>query len=63
VKGIDDKDTAMAQTVGLPLAIATKLVASGKIRARGVVLPITSEFYDPILAELSAYGITMNEVR
>jgi saccharopine dehydrogenase-like NADP-dependent oxidoreductase len=53
--------TAMAKTVGLPLAIAAKLLMTGKIKARGVRIPITPEFYDPILAELKAENIGLVE--
>jgi saccharopine dehydrogenase (NADP+, L-glutamate forming) len=61
--GFDDIYTAMAKTVGLPLGIATKLIASGSVRQRGVIIPITPEFYTPILSELAALGITLAEKR
>ncbi len=54
--GEDATDTAMAKTVGLPLGIATKLLIQGKIEARGVQIPITPEFYNPILSELETLG-------
>ncbi len=54
--GDDAIDTAMAKTVGLPLGIATKLLLQGKIEARGVQIPITPEFYNPILSELGELG-------
>jgi len=54
--GEDAIDTAMAKTVGLPLGIATKLLLEGKLEARGVQIPITPEFYEPILEELEALG-------
>ncbi len=53
--------TAMAKTVGLPLGIATKLLAEGKIKSRGVQIPVASEFYDPILSELKTLGIGLEE--
>ena len=59
--GNDDVDTAMAKTVGLPLGIATKLILQGKIKARGVVIPITPEFYNPVLEELAGFDITLSE--
>ncbi len=61
--GVDDAHTAMARTVGLPLGIAARLVASGQIQARGVVIPITREFYIPILDELAQQGIVLNETQ
>jgi len=59
--GSDEVQTAMAKTVGLPLGIAAKLILQNKFRAVGVVIPVTYEFYSPILTELSAYGIALQE--
>lgn len=53
-EGMDSSKTAMAITVGLPLAIATKLVLTGKVLKPGVQMPITKEWYGPILDELEA---------
>lgn len=59
--GKNQTETAMAITVGLPLAIATKLLLQGKIKHYGVVLPIDKEMYEPILEELRTFGITFEE--
>ena len=59
--GTDSVDTAMAQTVGLPLAIAAKLICLDKIKSRGVIMPVTAEFYEPILEELKTLGIELTE--
>jgi saccharopine dehydrogenase-like NADP-dependent oxidoreductase len=61
VKGEDSVHTAMAKTVGLPLAIAAKLLMQGKIQVRGVVIPTLPEFYNPIMKELEEFGISMIE--
>lgn len=61
VIGEDRTHTAMAQTVGLPMAIAAKLVLNGKIQERGVLLPLKPEFYVPILDELGELGIAFEE--
>jgi saccharopine dehydrogenase-like NADP-dependent oxidoreductase len=61
--GTDEKYTAMAKTVGWPLAIATKLLAFDKIKSRGVVIPTTPEFYEPILDELATLGIALMETQ
>jgi saccharopine dehydrogenase-like NADP-dependent oxidoreductase len=53
--------TAMAKTVGYPLAIAAKLLLTGKIKSRGVQIPTSKEFYDPILAELETLGFDFIE--
>jgi saccharopine dehydrogenase-like NADP-dependent oxidoreductase len=60
-KGDDGVETAMAKTVGLPLGIATKLLLEGKIKERGVQIPIEKEFYEPILEELKMFGINLVE--
>ncbi|MES2591826.1 MAG: saccharopine dehydrogenase C-terminal domain-containing protein [Bacteroidota bacterium] len=62
VKGEDQVYTAMAKTVGLPLAITAKLILLGKIQARGVVIPTIKEIYEPLLAELEQFGIQFEEV-
>ena len=59
--GKDNKFTAMSDTVGLPLGIAAKLLLSGKIKGRGVKLPIEREIYLPVLSELEQLGITFEE--
>ena len=59
--GDDQTYTAMAKTVGLPVAIATLLILNGKITTPGVQLPIKSEVYLPILKELEEYGVVFNE--
>jgi len=59
--GEDQTYTAMAKTVGLPVAIATLAILNGKITTPGVQIPITKEVYTPILEELKDYGITFKE--
>ncbi|MFM8742406.1 MAG: saccharopine dehydrogenase family protein [Cytophagales bacterium] len=58
-KGDDETRTAMAKTVGLPLGIAAKLLLQGKIKQRGVAIPVTNEFYEPVLNELGEMGIRL----
>ncbi len=53
--------TAMAKTVGLPVAIATLQILNQKITTPGVQIPISKEVYAPILDELKTFGITFNE--
>lgn len=59
--GDDQTYTAMAKTVGLPVAIATLQILNGTISRPGVQLPITKEVYEPILKELEEYGVIFNE--
>lgn len=60
-KGEDITHTAMSKTVGLPLAIAAKLVLNGQIKSRGVAVPTTKEIYEPILEELQQFGVSIVE--
>ncbi|MEP3838179.1 MAG: saccharopine dehydrogenase C-terminal domain-containing protein [Algibacter sp.] len=59
--GEDQTYTAMAKTVGLPVAMAALAILNGKIKTPGVQIPITKEVYQPILKELENYGITFQE--
>ncbi|MEY4834096.1 MAG: hypothetical protein RI980_211 [Bacteroidota bacterium] len=59
--GDDQTYTAMAKTVGLPVAIATLKILNGEIQTTGVQLPISKEVYLPILKELEQYGVVFKE--
>lgn len=59
--GEDQTYTAMAKTVGLPVAMATLLILNGKIKTPGVQLPIQEEVYLPILKELEEFGVVFKE--
>lgn len=59
--GEDQTYTAMAKTVGLPVAIATLKILNKEITTTGVLRPITKEIYDPILKELAENGIVFKE--
>ena len=59
--GDDQIYTAMAKTVGLPVAIATLQILNGNIKTPGVQLPVNKEVYEPILKELEAYGVVFIE--
>ncbi len=61
VIGEDQTYTAMAKTVGLPVAIATLAILNEKIKTPGVQIPLTKEVYKPILDELKRFGIGFNE--
>ncbi|MFD0761363.1 saccharopine dehydrogenase family protein [Lutibacter aestuarii] len=53
--------TAMAKTVGLPVAIATLKILNKEITTPGVQIPINKEVYEPILVELEENGIVFKE--
>ena len=59
--GENETLTAMAKTVGLPLAIACKLLLEGRLISRGVVIPLQKEIYEPILREVKGLGIKLEE--
>jgi len=61
--GEDQIYTSMSNTVGLPVAIAAKMILNGQIRKHGVTLPIEKEIYTPILKELEDYGILFSETK
>jgi saccharopine dehydrogenase (NADP+, L-glutamate forming) len=57
--GDDAVNTAMAKTVGLPLAIATQLLVQLQISETGVVIPTRKKIYQPILKALKPLGIEL----
>ena len=59
--GDDEIYTAMAKTVGLPVAMAAILILNEKIKTFGVQLPTKKEVYEPILNELEHYGVVFKE--
>jgi saccharopine dehydrogenase (NADP+, L-glutamate forming) len=61
VKGDDASRTAMAKTVGLPLAMAAILILQEKISLRGLQIPLHSEIYGPVLQGLKKEGIEFSE--
>ena len=54
--------TAMAKTVGLPVAFAALLILNNKTNLTGVQTPIHKELYIPILKKLENYGIKFEEL-
>lgn len=63
VKGDDPLRTAMAKTVGLPLAMAALLLLQEKISVRGLHIPTHQEIYVPVLEALQKEGIKFNDRR
>ena len=59
--GTNQRHTAMAKTVGLPVAIAAIKILNEEITTPGVQLPIKKEVYEPILKELKDHGIEFQE--
>ncbi len=61
--GQPDGDSSMSRLVGLPAAIAAKLVLCGEIDLSGVQVPVIPEIYAPVLAELEQLGVSFAEKR
>ncbi|MBF0201687.1 MAG: saccharopine dehydrogenase NADP-binding domain-containing protein [Desulfamplus sp.] len=59
--GTPGGDSSMSKTVGLPAAIAAKLICLGEIDVRGVCIPVYPEIYRPVLDELERLNIKFNE--
>ncbi|TBW30077.1 saccharopine dehydrogenase family protein [Gramella sp. KN1008] len=59
--GEDQSKTAMAKTVGLPVAMAAIMILNKEITTPGVQLPINREVYEPILKKLESHGIIFKE--
>ena len=61
VKGENQNHTAMAKTVGLPLAICVKNFLTGKFNLSGVQIPTDKQIYLPLLEELKNLGVIFEE--
>lgn len=61
VEGASSRKTAMAKTVGLPLAYAVEMIIKNDINAPGLYLPIIPSIYEPILNRLEKNGIEFRE--
>jgi hypothetical protein len=60
--GIPYGDTSMSRTVGLPAAIAARMILHGEMSGlTGVHVPMIPEIYEPVLAELAVLGISLTE--
>jgi saccharopine dehydrogenase-like NADP-dependent oxidoreductase len=60
LEGENKEKTAISDTVGLPLAIGTRLLFEDKFTLAGIHRPTHPDLYQPILKELTQYGITMH---
>lgn len=61
LKGEDSINTAMATTVGLPLAMSVCAYLKGEIQMTGLHIPIDARIYQPILKSLADEGIVFEE--
>ena len=61
LEGDDELKTAMSKTVGMPIAFAVQRLFNGDFSSRGVQIPVSPEFYEPLLHDLNNYGISFIE--
>jgi saccharopine dehydrogenase-like NADP-dependent oxidoreductase len=62
LKGENSEYSAMAKTVGLPMAMLARLVLNKKIEIpTGVLLPNMASVYRPLLTELAHHGIVFED--
>ena len=61
--GEPDGYSAMAKTVGYPVAIVSQMIADNKIKQKGLLMPVTKEIYKPMLKLLEKEDIIFNEKR
>jgi hypothetical protein len=62
LKGENREHSAMAKTVGLPMAVLARMVLTKKINPPiGVHIPNMASVYRPVLTELKHHGIIFKE--
>lgn len=61
LKGESNTRTAMAKTVGLPLAFGVEMILENRLKARGVMAPVADEIYEPVLQALAGQGVVFVE--
>lgn len=59
--GIPNGDSSMSRLVGLPAAIAARMLLQGEIELTGVHTPTIPAIYEPVLSELDKMGVTFRE--
>jgi saccharopine dehydrogenase (NADP+, L-glutamate forming) len=59
--GIPNGDSSMSRLVGLPAAIAARMILQGEIDLVGVRVPTIPAIYEPVLRELETLGVRFHE--
>lgn len=62
LEGKNKQETAIAKTVGTPLAIVARLLMEKELKTTGVNIPVKPGIYRPVLEELRKEGIRFDEV-
>ena len=60
--GVPDGFTAISKTVGLPAAIAAKMILEDQLPLTGCHIPTHPAIYEPVLAQLKDFGLAFEEV-
>ena len=60
-KGDNKIKTAMAKTVGLPIAILVEYIIESGLQIKGINLPFDKKIYIPVLNKLKYNGISFEE--
>ncbi len=63
LEGEGGENSAMAQTVGWPLAMAMECFLKGQVQDIGLHRPLSRHWYQPILKGLGALGIFCRETQ
>ena len=61
VRGENKIKTAMAKTVGLPIAILVEYIIESGLQIKGINLPFDKKIYTPVLNKLKYNGISFEE--
>ena len=61
VEGEPGGCTAMAKTVGLPAALAARMVLTDQLHLTGCHIPTHPSIYEPVLVDLAKEGISFTE--
>ncbi|KAL8291280.1 hypothetical protein RQP46_002258 [Phenoliferia psychrophenolica] len=61
--GTPGSDSAMATTVGIPIALGALLILDGSLSAKGLVSPSSPEVWRPLLKSLEDHGVKLVEER
>jgi saccharopine dehydrogenase (NADP+, L-glutamate forming) len=61
LNGESNVKTAMAKTVGMPLAIAAVMVYEQKVEEKGVIIPTDKHLGTAILKQLEPFGVVFKE--
>jgi len=62
VEGQDQTHTAMAMTVGIPVALVTERILQNSVSLTGIHIPTRQELYDPVIPGLAHYGIRFRDM-